>query len=82
MRKEKAPLLTKEALRTPESARAIPPDLIWCDSSWKLIFESMNINPDIAKVALKYCGTFELTLVLVDSHWFIAAYETLSRCYP
>ncbi len=82
MREEKVPLLTKEALRTPESARTALPDLVWCDSSWELIFESININTDTATVVLKYCETFELTLVLVDSHWFIAAHETLSRCYP
>ena len=70
------------SLDTPMPHQTLPPNFVWCGPPPALNFLSLNIDGDIATVVIESCGTTELTLVLVDSHWLIAAYKGLVRCQP
>ncbi len=70
--------LQVELLHTPESP-TLPPDFVWCSPPSALNFLSMNIDGDIAVVKIHEVGrVYELTLVLVNNQWFIAAYHGIS----
>ena len=70
--------LQVESLHTPESP-TLPPNFVWCSPPSALNFQSMDINGDIAVVKIHEVGrVYELTLVLVNNQWFIAAYYGIS----
>jgi hypothetical protein len=68
-----------DSLHTPDPPTVFPPDFTWCSPPPTLHFLSMNIDNDIAIVKIdEGATTYELTLVLINNHWYIAAYHGIS----
>jgi hypothetical protein len=69
-------------LHTPEASQTASPEFVWCDFSSsrpELNILSMKIDNDITTVKIHEGATvYELTLVLIDNHWFIASYYGIS----
>jgi hypothetical protein len=62
-----------------EPSQTLPPDFTWCSPPPPLKFLSININQDIAIATIDAGATkYELTLVLIKNHWFIASFNGIS----
>ncbi len=62
----------------PAPTSTVPPGVVFNPNSPPppLIFQSLSIEGDIAKVVINEgIKTYELTLVLIDGKWYIAAYK-------